>query len=75
MRVVYKRMIHDLIDEEILKAKRAGRDIDHIVLDEGEWNRFVKQVGIGPFNRMVRQSDGSVRYNGVRIMIEGGEEF
>lgn len=75
MRVVYKPRVHELIDEEILKAKRAGRDIDHIALDEGEWNRFVNQVGIGQFTRMVRQGDGSVLYNGIRITIDRKEDF
>lgn len=46
MKVIYRKTILDLIDDEIEKAFKSNTPIEKIILSAYEWSRFCKSLGV-----------------------------
>jgi hypothetical protein len=65
MKVHYRRTIREKLDEVIAEAKKEGRGIDWIELDEGEWGEFGS--GLGIHSVCNRSEGGRVTHSGIEV--------
>lgn len=74
MKVVYVKTISEKIREEILKARSLNKEIDHIILTEGEYDQLrIEQAKL--FGSPLFKTEKLVLIHGVRVEVDYEGEF
>lgn len=72
MKVVYKKTIVEKIQDEIERAARIGKTIDHIVLTEDEWEQAKRELNLS-FRDTFRRKTNQIC--GVEVVIQVEDDF
>lgn len=68
MKVVYKKTIFEKVMEKIDHAKKFGKEIEKIILNESEWDQMFRENMYGNcMYRQYPQGRGYVMLSGVRV--------
>lgn len=81
MKVIYKKTIAELLDEEVKKAYRQGKKIESFILTKEEMSELNQMKGwtsVGTlYGRKFNQTPSKVFFDGIPVVEEdaGSEDF